>query len=106
MTDNKPIIRLFFARLKESYHKLPKKEQQEFMAKDMKNLKELGCKIKMMIDCRWSSKDWHFIGIEEWPSLEVLQKRAAFEEEELAAYRYVESKTHLGTSISDEYTQM
>lgn len=50
-------------------------------------------------------EEWHFIGVEEWPTIEALQKRAAFEEEELEAYRYAESKTYLGTLQYDEYTQ-
>ena len=33
--------------------------------------------------------------VEEWPTIEALEKRAKFEYEELEAYRYVESKTYL-----------
>ncbi|MFB0562278.1 MAG: hypothetical protein ACETWM_13825 [Candidatus Lokiarchaeia archaeon] len=106
MVEKNPIIRLYFAKLKEAWYKLSEEEKQEFMGKDIENLEELGCKIKMMIDCRWSNKEWHFIGVEEWPTLEALQKRAAFEEEELKASRYAESKTYLGNLQSDEYTQL
>ncbi|MCP8303849.1 MAG: hypothetical protein H3Z50_00010 [archaeon] len=105
MAEKKPIIRLYFAKIKEAWHKLSEEEKKEFMRKDIEKLKELGCKIIMMVDCRWSNEEWHFIGVEEWPTIEALQKRAAFEEEELEAYRYAESKTYLGTLQSDEYTQ-
>ena len=97
MTEKKPIIRLLFAKIKEAFYELSQKEQQEFMIKDRKNLEELGCKVIMMVDCRWSTQEWNYIGIEEWPTIEALEKRAKFENEELTSYRYVESKTYLGT---------
>ena len=64
------------------------------------NLDELGCKVLMMIDCRWSNEEWNYVGVEEWPSLEALEKRAKFEYEELKKYRIVDSKTYLGTRES------
>jgi hypothetical protein len=74
-----------------------------FMRKDRGNLDELGCKFET-IDCRWSNEEWQFIGIEEWPNLEAIEKRAKFEKEELQTFRYVESKTILGTrESSDDY---
>ena len=100
MAEKKPIIRLMFARIKEAFYKLSEEEKKEFMLKDRKNLEELGCKVLMMIDCRWSNEEWNFIGVEEWPTLEVLEKRAKFEYEELEKYKYIESKTYLGTRES------
>ena len=100
MTQKKPISRLMFAKVKEAFYKLSEEEQQEFMLKDRKNWEDLGCKVLMMIDCRWSNEEWNYIGVEEWPSLEVLEKRAKFEYEELKKYRIVDSKTYLGTRES------
>jgi len=96
----KPIIRLLFAEIKEAFYNLSEEESLEFMVKDRKNLDELGCKVIMMIDCRWSNEEWNYIGVEEWPSLEALEKRAKFEYEELKKYRFIESKTYLGTRES------
>ncbi len=78
MAENKPIIRLFFAKIKEAFYKLSEEEKKEFMLKDRKNLDELGCKVEM-IDCRWSNEEWDFVGVEEWPTIEALEKRAKFE---------------------------
>jgi len=97
--ENKPIIRLLFAKIKEAFYNLSEKEMMEFMVKDKKNLEELGCKF-WMIDCSWSTDEWNAIGVEEWPSLEALKKRAKFENEELQKFKYVESKTYLGTRES------
>ncbi|MFQ5911353.1 MAG: hypothetical protein ACE5IJ_11645 [Thermoplasmata archaeon] len=97
--NKKPIIRLLFAKIKEAFYALSEEETMEFMVKDRKNLDELGCKF-WMIDCRWSNEEWDYIGVEEWPSLEALEKRAKFENEELQKSRIVESKTYLGTRES------
>ena len=100
MAEKKPIIRLLFAKIKEAFYALSEEEKQEFMLKDRKNLDELGCKVLMMIDCRWSNEEWNYIGVEEWPTIEALEKRAKFEFEELQKFRYAESKTYLGTRES------
>ena len=100
MAEKKPIIRIFFAKIKEAYYNLSEKEKMEFMRKDREKMDELGMKLLMMIDCRWSNEEWNYVGVEKWPSIEALEKRAKFEYEELEKYRYVESKTYLGTQES------
>ena len=103
MDKNKPIIRLLFAKIKEAFYNLPEEEMKAFMIKDRKNLDELGCKW-WLINCCWSTEEWDAIGIEEWPSLEALEKRAKFENEVLQKFRIIKSKTYLGTrESSDDY---
>ena len=99
MSENKPIIRMFFAKIKESFYNLSEEEKIEFMRRDRENMDELGLNFIMNIDCRWSNEEWDYVGIEEWPTIESLEKRAQFEKEELGAFRYVESKTYLGTRV-------
>ena len=105
MTEKKRIIRLMFAKLKPAYHKLSEEEQQEFMRKDREKCEELGYKLRFMLDCSWSTEEWQFIGIEEWPSTEAIKKFEKFHEEELELSKYVETKTYLSTPVYDEYTQ-
>ena len=99
MAENRPIIRLMFVNMKEAFNDLSDEEKMAFMVKDRKNLDELGCKFET-INCSGSNEEWQFIGIEEWPSMEAIEKRAKFEYEELEKYKYVESKTYLGTRES------
>ena len=74
------------------------------MRKDRENLDNLEMKAVSMIDCSWSNEEWDYIGVEEWPSLEAIKKRELFENEELEVFKYVESKTYLGTPESfDDY---
>jgi hypothetical protein len=105
MVEKKRIIRVMFAKIKPAFHKLSAEEQQEFMRKDREKMEALGYKLHFMLDCSWSNDEWQFIGIEEWPSMEAIQKIEKFHEEELEASKYAEYKTYLGTPVYDEYTQ-
>ena len=100
MHENKPIIRLFFAKIKSAFIDLPEEEKMAFMNKDRKNLDELGMKAISMIDCSWSNDEWDYIGVEQWPDKESIEKREKFEKEELEVFKYVDSKTYLGTPES------
>jgi hypothetical protein len=100
MTENKPVIRLYFVKMKEAFINLSEEEKQAFMQKDRENLDHLGMKAVMMIDCRWSNDEWDYVGIEQWPTMEAIDQREQFENEELDVFKYAESKTHLGTPES------
>jgi hypothetical protein len=103
MTENKPIIRLMFVNMKETFNDLSDEEKMAFMVKDRKNLEELGCTFEM-VNLTGSNEEWQYIGIEEWPSMDAVEKRAKFEKEELDIQRYVEYKTIVGTrESSDDY---
>ncbi len=105
MTEKKRIIRIMFAKIKPAYFELSEEEQQEFMRKDREKMEELGYKLHFMLDCSWSTDEWQFIGIEEWPSMESIEEISKFHEEVLEVSKYGEYKTYLGTLVSDEYTQ-
>jgi hypothetical protein len=103
MAENRPIIRLMFVNMKEAFNDLSNEEQMAFMQKDRKNLDELGCKFEM-VNCSETNEEWQYIGIEEWPSMEAIEKRTKFEEEELEISKYVEYKFIVGTrESSDDY---
>jgi hypothetical protein len=101
MAENKPIIRLMFVNIKETFNDLSDEEKMAYMVKDRKNLEELGCTFEM-INLTGSNEEWQYIGIEKWPSMEAIEKRAKFEEEELDLQRYVEYKIIVGTRESSE----
>lgn len=100
MTESKAVIRLYFVKMKEAFINLPEEEKLAFMRKDRENLDHLGMKPVMMIDCRWSTDEWDYIGVEQWPSMEAIDQRERFENEELDVSNYVESKIYLGTPES------
>lgn len=100
MAEHKPIIRLFFAKMKDAFRDLSEEEKMAFMRKDRENLDQLGMKAVTMINCSWSNNEWDYIGVEEWPSMEAIKMREKFENEDLKVAKYVESKTYLGTPES------
>lgn len=100
MTETKSVIRIFFAKMKNTFMELPEEEKIAFMRKDRQNLDELGMEAVSMVDCHWSNDEWDYIGVEQWPSMEAIKKRETFEREELEISRYVDSKTYLGTPES------
>ena len=102
MAETKPIIRFSFARLKEAWHQLSEEEQMEFMRKDREKLDELGCTFTTY-DCSWSNEEWQFIAVEEWPTMEAIEKVVKFHAEELGLAKYVDSKTYLGTLVAEDY---
>ncbi|PLX72877.1 MAG: hypothetical protein C0615_11630 [Desulfuromonas sp.] len=107
MTENKPIIRLFFAKMKEAFGLLSDEEKMAFMRKDRENLDMLGMKAVSMIHCNVSDEEWDYIGVEQWPSMEAIKERERFENEELEVFKYVESKIILGTPESfEDYGKM
>jgi len=90
--------------MKTTFLELSDEEKMAFMRKDRENLDELGMKAVTMVDCHWSNDEWDYIGVEEWPSMEAIETREKFEKEELEIFKYVDSKTYLGTAESfDEY---
>ncbi len=102
MDKSKPIIRFFFAKMKTAFIDLPEKEKMAFMTKDRENLDDLGMKAISMVDCHWSNEEWDYIGVEQWPSMEAIEMREKFEKEQLEVFKYVDSKTYLGTPESFE----
>ena len=70
MAENKPVVRLFFAKMKKAFLDLSDDEKFAFMRKDRENLDDLGMKAVSMIDCSWSNEEWDYIGVEEWRSEE------------------------------------
>ena len=104
MANEKTVIRLYFAKMKDAFGDMSEEERMAFMRKDRENLDRLGMKAVSMIDCSWSNDEWDYIGVEQWPSMEAIEKREIFENEELGVFKYVESKTLLGTPESfDDY---
>lgn len=100
MSEQKPVIRLFFAKMKKSFLDLPEEEKMAFMRKDRENLDALGMKAVAMINCSATNDEWDYIGVEQWPSMDAIHKREKFENEELEVSKYVESKTYIGTDES------
>jgi len=92
------IYHLFLAKPTEAWYQLSEEEQNQLLAKVAEALTQVGGKSIVNCNSSWSSEQWHFWGVEQYPNIEALQKHT----ELLNAvnwFRYVESMTLQGTEI-------
>ena len=96
VAEKKPIIKVHFGKWKEAYFRLSEDEKKDAFDKVAKKREELGVRQIVVCDCRWSNEEWYGFGVEELPDMEAVHKFAKWlEEQEL--FRYIETKTYLGT---------
>ena len=91
-----PIYKFFMGRKLEAWYQLSKEEQDSLEAKLNEALEKVGAKRLLLCDTNWSSDQWSFAGIEEFPNIEAVQKYTAALQE-LNWFRYCESINVLGT---------
>jgi quinol monooxygenase YgiN len=93
-----PIYFLFLARPKRSWYELSEKERQAMDAKIRKSLADVGAKVVLGADCSWSSGQWQFFGVEEYPDIEALQKHVATQHE-IGFSQHMEELDFLGSPM-------
>jgi hypothetical protein len=93
-----PIYKFFMARFSEAWYQLSEEEQKSFVAKLDEALEKAGGKRPIICDSSWSSDQWLFAGMEEFPNIEAVQNYMAAVNE-LNLFRYVESTSVLGTKM-------
>lgn len=92
-----PIYKVFMVRPTAAWHQLSQDERDRLMAKVSGALEQVGGKFVVLCDSSWSSEEWPFFGVEEYPDLEAVQAHARLLNE-LNWFRYIESTTALGTA--------
>jgi hypothetical protein len=90
------IYKFFMARMLEPWYQLSKGEQNSLEAKLNEALEKVGGKRPILCDSSWSSDQWSFAGMEEFPNIEAVQKYMAALQE-LNWFRYCEGTSVLGT---------
>ena len=91
-----PIYKVFMGRFSEAWYQLSEAEQTQLVGRLEAKLSEVGAKSVIMGDSRWSSDQWHFFGVDEFPNLEAVQQYHAFLGE-VNWFRYTDGITALGT---------
>ena len=94
------VYRFARGRSTEAWYQLSKDEQDKLTAKMNENMEQLGGKVTIICDCAWSTEEWQFWVVTEFPNIEALQKHTAFLME-LDWYRYGEVESMLGTEFSE-----
>ena len=90
------IYKFFMGRMLEPWYQLSKEEQTSLIAKVDEALENVGAKRSILCNLRWSSEQWSWAGVEEFPNIEAVQKHSAALME-LNWLRYCESTSVLGT---------
>ena len=92
------IYKSFRGRTTEAWHQLTEDEREALLAKTDDARSQVGGKTLLVCDCAWSSDEWWFFGMEEFPDIEAVQKcaklRADFEWP-----HYWEGESLLGTKM-------
>ena len=91
-----PIYKLWMCRPTEAWYQLSEEEQDDHLAKISKAREEVGGKSITSCTSAWSSEQWQYFGVEEFPDIEAVQKHTA-RLLELNHFRYIESVSVLGT---------
>ena len=94
----KPIFKVFAARYTEAWYQLSTEEQNSLVAKVGESLEKVGGKMVILCDSSWSSEQWEFFGVQEFPDIEAVQQHAA-DFNELNWLRHLESVIVLGTEM-------
>ena len=93
---DKPIYRIFLNRFRDAYYQLSPQEQNALSEEIDKVGAQLGIKFIAMYDTSWSTEQWDFGGIAEYPNLEAVIALKKWQDER-NWFRYVDSFSILGT---------
>ncbi len=95
-----PIYKLFLGKMSEAWYQLSQEEQADLLAKVEEALEKVGGKSTLVCDSSWTSEQWPFFGVEEFPDIEAVQKHAELLNE-LNWLRYIEGMSVLGTEYQE-----
>jgi hypothetical protein len=95
----KPIYKLFLGKPKPSWFKLSKDEQDKLLAKLGALLGKIGGKSLLMCNCAWSSEQWAFFGLEEFPDIDAVQKHSELLAEANWPFEFGDAFSILGTKM-------
>jgi hypothetical protein len=90
------IYKVFLLKSTEAWYQLSEEEQTSLLAKVNEALEKVGGKTVVLCNSSWSSEQFQFFGVEEFPNIEAIQKQSALHNE-LNWLRYIESVSVLGT---------
>jgi hypothetical protein len=90
------IYKLFLGKMEEAWYQLSPEEQHALLAKVDQALEQVGGKRIIQCDPTWSTEQWHFWGVEEFPDIDAVMQHTKLLAD-LKWERYVDTMTVLGT---------
>ena len=95
---SEPIYKFSTGRFLPDWYQLSKEEQDSLLAKLDEAKAKLGAKTTILCNTYWSTDQWMWAIVEEFPNIEAVQKYMATLQE-LHWARYVEGSNVLGTKM-------
>ena len=95
---SEPIYKFFTGRFLPDLYQLSQEQQKSLLAKVHEASEKLGAKTTILCNTYWSTDQWMWAGVEEFPNIEAVQKYMATLQE-LNWNRYVEGNNVLGTKL-------
>ena len=89
-----PIYKLFLGRMTEAWYQLSEEERNRLVAEIDPG--RVGGKLIVECGSAWSSEQWQFFGIEEFPDIEAVQEYSELLSR-LDWYRHADTMSILGT---------
>jgi hypothetical protein len=86
---------LYLASWKESWHQLSEEEREALLEQVRASIKANGGRQVVSAWCEWSTKEFEFFGIEEFPSIAALRKHLALQDE-IGFSQHVDDKIYVG----------
>jgi hypothetical protein len=97
----KPIYMLVLAKgYTEAGYQLSEQERNDLWAKVLETDKQAGGKMVIACNSRWADEEFYNWAVIEYPDMDAYQKKVE-ELEKLEWWRYVSTKTILGTKMED-----
>jgi hypothetical protein len=93
------IYKMHQLKWKDAWYELTPTERENLIAQVDESFTAVGGKSVLFCNSAWSSEAWMAFGVEEYPSLEAVQKHAD-DLLRLNWFHYVESQSSLGTQAN------
>ena len=90
------VYKLFMGKMSQAWHQMSEEEQEKLLDKVNEALEKVGGKRIVMCNSAWSSEEWPFFGVEEFPDIEAVQQHSQLLDD-LNWGRYLKTRTLLGT---------
>lgn len=100
-----PIYKLFFTRRSARGRDLPADQAQALKEQVQEQAAKLGIRPLLLAEMRWSSEQYEYFGVEQFPGLDVEQEYCRCLEM-LGWYDYVEAESYLGLPLDGTANQM
>ena len=92
---------LYMGRIRDSWYQMSQEEQDELTAKVSDSFDQSGGKRLGISDCSWSSSQWEWFGMEEYPSIDALQKHIE-RQREMGFLTHIKGARLVGTPWESE----